>query len=366
MTAQLQVLEDVAQAIAAGSVERSGHLVRHVTDLFVIGSDHFSDEEIALFDDVFERLVVEIETSVRALLAIRLAPIPQAPPKTIRRLAFDNAIEVAGPVLAQSQQLDDPTLVENAKTKGQEHLLAISRRKSLSEVVTDVLIERGGRQIILSAAENRGSRFSDAGFRMLVQRSSSDDRLAACVGARPDIPPKLFFELLQRASQHVRVKLEADHPRAKQEIHQAIGDVTDRIQADCLDRFPSTIEAMASIKVLFQSGKLDDDKVRSFAEEGRLAEATASLALMCRLPVHFVERVMAHERSETILVLARASGLSWSTVRAILKMRVGEGSITSADIAQCLARFERLNGATAQRIVGFYRAQEQGEKPQSS
>ena len=63
------------------------------------------------------------------LLAQRLAPIPKAPPKIIHTLAFDDLIEVAAPVLSQSERLDDAALMENARNKSQGHLLAISNRK---------------------------------------------------------------------------------------------------------------------------------------------------------------------------------------------------------------------------------------------
>ncbi|MGA7099650.1 MAG: DUF2336 domain-containing protein [Pseudolabrys sp.] len=55
-------------------------------------------------------------------------------------LACDDAIEVASPVLAQAEALDIGTLIECARTKNQEHLLAISRRKTLPENLTEVLV----------------------------------------------------------------------------------------------------------------------------------------------------------------------------------------------------------------------------------
>ena len=64
-------------------------------------------------------------------------------------------IGVAGPVLARSDLLDNVTLVENARTKSQQHLLAISRRKALAETVTDVLVERGNRDVALSVVQQR-------------------------------------------------------------------------------------------------------------------------------------------------------------------------------------------------------------------
>ena len=127
MTAQNSLIRELEDALSQGSAERREKTLRRVTDLFVFGSSHFSGDHIAVFDGVFSHLVADIEQSARAALADRLAAIPNAPPKVIRKLAFDDAIEVAGPVLAQSDQLDNVSLVENAKTKSQQHLLAITQ-----------------------------------------------------------------------------------------------------------------------------------------------------------------------------------------------------------------------------------------------
>src|SRR5262245_22461285 len=135
MTAQNALISELEDALAHGSAERREKTLRRVTDLFVFGSSHFSVDHIAVFDGVFSHLVADIEQSARAALADRLATLPNAPPKVIRKLAEDDAIEVAGPVLTQSDQVDNVTLVENAKTKSQQHLLAISRRKALAETV---------------------------------------------------------------------------------------------------------------------------------------------------------------------------------------------------------------------------------------
>src|SRR5947209_12251505 len=114
MSADLQAIAFAADAAAGGSSSRRGEMLRHVTDLFIVGADRYSDEQIALFDDIFTGLVAQIELSARALLSIRLAPIAKAPPRTIRVLAFDDEIDVAGPVLAQSELIDDVWLLENA------------------------------------------------------------------------------------------------------------------------------------------------------------------------------------------------------------------------------------------------------------
>src|SRR5215468_4500528 len=150
MNAAMNLLSRVDDAIASGSLGRRTEMLRHVTDLFVIGSPQCTEEDVAVFDSVFTRLAAEIETAARALLATRLAPIPNAPPITIRALALDDAIDVAGPVLTQSRRVDDATLVEVATTRGPQHLMAISQRPTLSAAVTDVLVVRGNEIVVLN------------------------------------------------------------------------------------------------------------------------------------------------------------------------------------------------------------------------
>jgi uncharacterized protein (DUF2336 family) len=135
MTAYVTLLTELDHAIAHGSAQRRAEMLMHVTDLFIRGSVGLSDHEIDLFDDVISRLAIEIEVSARSLLARRLASIASAPLNVTRMLASDDEITVAYPILAESERLDDATLVRSARSKSQEHLLAISRRKSLSEVL---------------------------------------------------------------------------------------------------------------------------------------------------------------------------------------------------------------------------------------
>jgi uncharacterized protein (DUF2336 family) len=158
MGAPLELIQELYSSISHSTDERRSVMLRHLTDLYLVGSDQYSDEEIDLIDDLFVRLVATIEQSSRALLSLRLAPVPVAPPKILRLLACDDAIEVASPVLTQAEGLDIGTMIECARTKNQEHPLAISRRKTLPANLTDVLVERGDQQVVLSTAKNAGSR----------------------------------------------------------------------------------------------------------------------------------------------------------------------------------------------------------------
>ena len=336
-------------------------MLRHLTDLYLVGAEDFTDEEVDVVDDVFMRLVATIEESSRALLSIRIAGVGKAPPKVLHALACDDAIEVASPVLSQSEQLDTETLLQCARTKSQEHLLAISRRKTLPEAVTDVLVKRGDPQIVLSTVRNPGARFSKRGFGMLIERSRGDDQLATCVGMRPDLPPQLFEQLLAAASQTVRAKLQAERQHDKSAIVQVVGAVTERIEARAaVTRSPAYAAAQVLVESLDEAKQLTAAKLDEFAAAGRFEEIVAALALMADTPADVVERLVTDGNAETILVLAKASDLPWETARSLITLAAKRYRRSPGDVDRAMAAFQRLRPATAQQILDFHRTHGRG------
>lgn len=363
MTEQNAIIHELEEALACGSAERRAKTLRRVTDLFVFGSSHFSGDHIAVFDGVFNHLIADIELSARVALAGRLAAVPNAPPTLIRTLAFDDAIDVAGPVLVQSDVLDNVTLVENARTKSQNHLLAISRRTPLAETVTDVLVERGNREVALSAVQNADAKFSETGYVRLVKRSEGDDELAQSVGSRPEIPRQYFLKLLTTASKAVRIALEAAHPENVIEVQHIVAEVATAIQAKAAAASRDYAAAQALVESLQASGQLTESGVEAFARSGKFEETAAALAVMCALPIDTVERAMAQDREQTILIVAKAIGLSWSTAKAILQLCAGKRGMAAHTIEQARTVFNNLKRETALQVIKF---QKNRQGPQRS
>lgn len=353
MTAQVSLISDVERAIKLSSAERRAEMLLHVTDLFISEADRISDEEIGLFDDVILRLATDIEVSARALLAQRLAPVARAPINIVRKLATDDEISIASPVLIHSERLDEETLIETARAKSQSHLLAISQRKALSDVVTDVLVERGNRHVILSTAKNPGARFSNKSFSRLIERSNGDDALAICVGTRKDIPYDLFLSLLATASELVRNKLLAEAPDARLEVEQAVTAVTNAVHNKVgSGKFAA---GNAFIQSLYNANQLNDGAIRAFAEADKFEETVAAIACLCQVPLVVLERAMNQKQWQTLLVFAKAAKLSRPTVKALLVL-CGQQHFASPDVLdQSLASFDRLNPQTARKIIEFYR-----------
>ena len=212
----LSIVDEVETALSAGSAEKRLETVRRVTDLFLSSAGNYKSEQVELFDNVLDRLIKTIEiraiadVSVRIALAelsAQLAPVSQAPPSVIRRLARNNEIAVAGPVLTEAACLSAEDLIEVAQTKGEQHLLAIAGRWWLKEVVTDALLARRYPSVSRRIVNNPGARVSAGGFAIVVAQAKSDPELAVETGIRVDLPPALRDQLLRDATEAVRAQL---------------------------------------------------------------------------------------------------------------------------------------------------------------
>jgi uncharacterized protein (DUF2336 family) len=352
------LLDELQTTLAHGTVARRVETLRRVTDLFINGAVDYSDEQVGLFDDVFQCLIVHIETSAKALLSNRLAPIDTAPPQTIRALAFDDLIEVAAPVLSRSERLDDDALIETARTKSQAHLMAISTRRVLSGAVTDILVQRGDDDVVQSTVNNPGAEFSERGFTRLVNRAEGDEDLATCVGLRPTIPRHLYLKLLAKASATVRARLEAANPQQAEEVPTAVREAAQRARSAPTGVSKETAIAHALVRSLFEDGRLDEHQVEAFAEAGKFDEANAGLAALANVSVAIAENMMIETRAEGVMILAKVAGMSWTTVKSIIFMRDELSGGEPTDIGACKDTYERLRPSTAQQVLRFHRMQQ--------
>lgn len=348
----LPELEDVVQH---GSAEKRAETLRRITSLFLDGASGFRDHHVALFDDVIGYLIDEIEAKALAELARRIAPVPNAPVGVVNKLANNDDIEVAGPVLQQAR-LEEPELMRIAETKSQAHLLAVSTRLGIGEALSDILVARGDREVARSIATNQNARLSEQAFTTLVQRAEQDGVLAEKVGQRTDIPPRLFRQLLMQASDVVQKRLLAQaKPDTQLEIRKILAKVTDEVAAKAAPR--NYAAALAKVRALHKERKLTEVDIVEFANSGQYEETIAALATVCAVPVEVVDRLMNGERADPVLILARSVGFGWPTVKAVMAARPGNKP-TAQVLESAFENFERLTAATAQRVVRFWQVRQ--------
>jgi uncharacterized protein (DUF2336 family) len=363
LNAEQSIVDEVEQAVSLGSPEKSLETVRRVTELFLASAGSFNSEQIELFDVVLERLIKTIEiraiadVSARIALAetsLQLAGIAQAPPTVIRRLARHDEITVAGPILTESARLSAEDLIEIAETKSEQHLLAISGRWWLTEIVTDALLARHYPTVSRRLIKNPGARVSASGFAIVVAQAESDPELAVDTGVRVDLPAELRQQLLRDATNAVRDRLlSRAPPHMFEEIRNTIAKVSasvDREMAVARD-FTAARQFVSQLKT---DGKLNEATLFAFARSRKYEETVAALALLSDSSIEVIRPLMQSLRDDGLLVPCKAARLSWEITSAILECRYSTGSMGPHELARAKTQFAKIAPDNAQRLLKFW------------
>jgi uncharacterized protein (DUF2336 family) len=357
----VSLIAELDDALKDGSSERRVATLKRVTGLFLDEADRLNDRQIALFDDVLVHLAEHIEKRALAELGQSLVTVVKPPLETVRRLANDDEIAVARPVLLRSAGLSENDLVKIAQSKSQEHLLAISGRPSLTAAITDVLVGRGDSQVFHTLVTNSGASFSEFGFGLMVKHAGSDATLAEKLAVRIDIPLKALRQLLERATDLVRSRLlTIVSPEKREQVQQmleAIASEVGRTAAEPRDFFP----AETLVQQLNRKGKLNERVLLDFVRERKHEEMVAILALFCSAPTEFIVRLMKNVKPFGLLVACKAAKLSWPTVKEILQARFSQDLTSEQELADAKTTFIALSQATALRTLRFMLVQEKAE-----
>jgi uncharacterized protein (DUF2336 family) len=361
--AALSIVAELEAAINIGSAEKSLDTIGRVTDLFLASAGNLNTEQLELFENVLERLIKTIEiraiadVSARMALAeisVKLAPIGQAPSSLVRRLAANDEIAIAGPVLTESARLSTEDLVEIAESKSEPHLLAIAGRWWLKEVITDALLARHYPSVSRRIMNNPGARVSAAGFAIVVTQAESDPELAVQTGIRVDLPPELRGQLLRQATEAVRTRLlSRAPPHLFEEIRTAIASVSGGVNRE-MSRVRDFGAAKRLVARLSGKGELNEAALLGFAKQRRYEETVAALAELSQSTIEVVRPLMQSLRDEGVLVPCKAAGLAWETVHAVLESRFATGSMDPRELASAKAQFAGLSTENAHRLLRFW------------
>ncbi|GIQ79266.1 DUF2336 domain-containing protein [Bradyrhizobium sp. RD5-C2] len=363
LTAGQAIIDEVEAAIRAGSAEKCIATAKRVTDLFLLSAGSFNSEQVELFDNVLERLVKTIELRALAEISARmalaeiseqLAPVAQAPPAIVRRLASNDEIRVARPMLQESSRLSAEDLVEIAQTKSEQHLLAVAGRWWLKEVVTDALLARRFASVSHRLVTNPGAKVSPDGFAVVLAQAEHDPTLAVETGIRADLPAELRLQLLRRATEEVRGRLlERAPPYLYEEIRHAIAAVAAGVERD-MSQVRDFTAAKRHVARLKDSDKLNEAALLGFARQRKYEETVVVLADLARSNVEVIRSLMQSLRSEGLLVPCRAAGLSWETTAAVMECRYTTGSMGSVELTHAKGQFTKMTRGDADRLLRFW------------
>ena len=237
-------------------------------------------------------------------------------------------------------------------------MAAISGRTTLTEAVTDVLVERGDSQVAHVLAGNAGAHFSTSGYSALVKRSEDDAGLVERLGRRLDIPANLLRQLLSRATDIVRSRLLASAPsEMRDKIKSALADIAKDVSMEA-DKPRNYSAAETEVKELNRQGKLNEALLLDFVRSNKVEQMTTTLALFCGTSPKVIEQLLKSANHDGLIIACKAAKLTWPTFVAILKARIVHHTVSDHEIETARDSFLALSQASAQRTIRFISVQQ--------
>jgi uncharacterized protein (DUF2336 family) len=177
--------------------------------------------------------------------------------------------------------LADEVLLEIAKTRTQEHMLAIARRPTISETVTAVVMQRGDERVLRTMSSNDGARFSEESFAELVEKARTDPKIQRALHSRGDVPYTTRTKLVGIAREVADATLQSElGPDALPKVEAALTAAAERL-AKSQDSRILLNDLPASVLYVQQAataGRVNDQQIVRWLEKGNTEPALAAVA----------------------------------------------------------------------------------------
>jgi uncharacterized protein (DUF2336 family) len=349
-------LYDLIEMAKEPSSERRRELLRGVTDLFFASDDMKRGEELELFDDVLSHLAGEMEEAVRLELASRMAAAAAPPRGLLRDLARDTSIDVARPVLAQSPALSDEDLLSVARTRGQDHLRAISQRSSVSEAVSEAIVERGDDATLGVLLANEGALMSRETHELVVDRAADNPDLHEAVVRRQSLPLDLLNEMYFMVEARLRGEILARNDSvdpAQLDAALAAG----RKQVATRDgALPSDYaDAEKQIRILRLRGAITPQLLAGFLRAREMTKFLVALSELAEIDFHTAKRILERRELDALSIVCKAAGFERSLYLTFAVLILDRDANAMGRAREYGELYENLPREAAQRTLRFWR-----------
>ena len=334
--------------------ERRGEVMHALTHLLVAGVEQHSDRELVLFGDILCRLLDQVPLDDRIAVSDRVAPHGRTPRDLALKLATDEAV-VATPVLSRSPVLSDQDLARVASTRGQDHLIAIARRASLSDVVTDILVDRGEGQTLLTLVANVGAVISPSGYGALGGKARSEAALCEALAGRIDLPPSVAREILASLEPQSRRRVEQILAMDGERLDSLLGTSLKLLEATRNDQRRNRAEVRQhAADIRADSAQLDQILLPLIAER-RMVDVIALLADLAGVHESHVSNVLHKINGSGIACICRVLSVSDAAYERLSLVRCEKLRLPTTQARQMLRDYRATSMELAERTVRIHK-----------
>ncbi len=331
-------------------------LARSVADICLEQNLELSEKEVQLTFDILHQLIHDVEMRVRRDLAQRLAPRRDVPRDLIVTLANDQ-IDVAYPILVESEVLEDDDLIAITRNQPTTHQIAVTLRKHLSAAVSEALVDTDNLDVIDSLIRNPAAELSEPTMRRLVEMSRDAPPLRRPLLQRPDLRPDLAWQMYSwvgdALKDFVTKNFPAEIDKIDTEIDDAVRDamrVADAAPPRDLWELVLEVEQTSGISAAAMIEILRDQDVELFeAMFARLANLD-----MLAMPV-----IVYDPGGESFAIACKACNFSQSDFEQLylllMATLIGGQDEETRDFQAVQSFYKRLDGGAARAVLTEWR-----------
>ena len=348
-------LTDLIELAKEPSSAKRRELLRQVTGIFMARPDEVSAPEMALYDTVMTQLATDMETVVRAEISQTISSARNAPLGLLRKLAADD-IEVAEPILTNSKALSESDLMHVVSTKGQDHMRAVSKRESVPEAVSGVIVQRGDDTPLHPLLSNDGARLSRASNEQVVTRAQANPALHEVVVNRQDMPVDLMNDMYFVVEARLRERIIAENAKLDPAmVESALSKGRNKV-AIAYGSFPEDYERISKdVEVLRNNGKLTPQLLAKYMRDPNPTWFLVALAQMADIDFLTAKHLVEKREIDALAIACKAAGLDKALFLTYAMIMLSDSENAMGRASEYARLYTDLPQETALRTIRFWR-----------
>ena len=315
--------EALIQSDAPQPVARSRNtLLKRLADVVCLPSSRVNTFERSMTADLLVEMLKEASSPERARVAKRLCQLVEIPNNLLRLLLTDE-LDVARPLLEESNALSDADLLACAAAADIEHRKLLARRREVSEVVSEALVERGEPRVTEALLKNPGAKISQPAIEAVVASSRDEPGFVPLLLRRPELRPSQAYVMFWWADNDARKTVLQRFAVSREVLQEAAADVFAIAAEEGWADAPSRkalqfIERRQRNRGAIEKSPYEslEDAVRA-AQDGLTREIAEEISYLAGIKPMTGAKIMADDSGEPIAILCKATGLPKAAVRAL-------------------------------------------------
>ena len=332
-------------------------LAETIADMVNESDRKLNDREKALMYEILRHLVHETDKSVRQIVSSLIAEQADAPRELVNILANDD-IEVAFPILTKSNILNDHDLMEVIRHRALEHQMAVALRNSITEEVSQSLVENGNENVIVTLLKNSGAEISHATMEYLVDESERIDAYQEPILRRDDLDPELAKKMIVWVSAALREFIISKFNLSRIAVDDILEQATHKgIKRIRRHKMPSKADILAS--TMDKQNIITSESIVRTLEDGQVHLFISMFRQQTGLRNNLVTRILLESSGEGLSIACRAIGLSMEQFRTIFRLsgkaRIGSEKTLDKDETVALKFYDEISSENAKKVVTYWR-----------